>query len=98
MSIFILWFTLHQPLGDMTAVIPVAAATMTPLPLLAALIGLKVRDFFVKKDMIPIDENIDTSDNGTSSIIKTKMINDEMAESDSTQKLVNGDPNENMIA
>ena len=81
-----------------TAVIPVAAATMTPLPLLAALIGLKVRDFFVKKDMIPIDENIDTSDNGTSSIIKTKMINDEMAESDSTQKLVNGDPNENMIA
>ena len=80
------------------AVIPVAAATMTPLPLLAALIGLKVRDFFVKKDMIPIDENIDTSDNGNSSIIKTKMINDEMAESDSTQKLVNGDPNENMIA
>ena len=82
-----------------TAVIPVAAATMTPLPLLAALIGMKVKDFFVKKNMIPIDENIDTSDNGTSSIIKTKMINDEMAESDSTQKLVNGDPNENnMIA
>jgi len=37
MSIFILWFTLDHPLGDITAVVPVAAATMTPFPLLAAL-------------------------------------------------------------
>merc|ERR1712241_686671 len=49
MSIFILWFTLDHPLGDMTAVIPVAAATMTPLPLLTALIIMKIRDFCTEK-------------------------------------------------
>merc|ERR1719411_1443497 len=42
MSIFILWFTLDHPLGDITAVVPVAAATMTPFPLLAALIVKKL--------------------------------------------------------
>ena len=43
--------------------------------------------------MIPIDEDC----NAESSIIKTKII-DEMTESDSTQKLVNGDANENIVA
>ncbi|TRY63520.1 hypothetical protein TCAL_04892 [Tigriopus californicus] len=42
-SIFILWFTFEHPLGDIAAVVPVAAATMTPFPLLAALIMVKAK-------------------------------------------------------
>ena len=38
MSIFMLWFTLDHPAGDLAAVVPVAVATLTPFPLLAALI------------------------------------------------------------
>jgi hypothetical protein len=38
MSIFMLWFTLDHPAGDLAAVVPVAVATLTPMPLLAALI------------------------------------------------------------
>jgi len=93
MSIFILWFTLDQPMGDMTAVIPVAAAIMTPFPLLTALVILKVKEYFAKKNLVPIDEDI----RDDSSIIKTKISTDDMTESDSTQKLVCGDANENMI-
>ena len=67
---------------------------MTPIPLLAALIILKLKEIFISnKNMIPIDEDC----NAESSIIKTKII-DEMTESDSTQKLVNGDANENIVA
>jgi len=46
MSIFILWFTLDHPLGDITAVVPVAAATMTPFPLLAALTSKKLLEMY----------------------------------------------------
>lgn len=46
MSIFILWFTLDHPLGDITAVVPVAAATMTPFPLLAALATKKLVEMY----------------------------------------------------
>ena len=38
MSIFMLWFTLDHPAGDLAAVVPVAVATLTPFPLLAALV------------------------------------------------------------
>merc|ERR1712080_508236 len=34
MSIFMLWFTLSHPAGDLAAVVPVAVATLTPFPLL----------------------------------------------------------------
>eukprot|EP00095_Tigriopus_kingsejongensis_P010484 maker-scaffold1034_size68570-snap-gene-0.15 protein:Tk10484 transcript:maker-scaffold1034_size68570-snap-gene-0.15-mRNA-1 annotation:"p3 protein" len=44
-SIFILWFTFEHPLGDIAAVVPVAAATMTPFPLLAALILVKAKEW-----------------------------------------------------
>lgn len=44
-SIFILWYSLDHPLGDIAAVLPVAAATMTPLPLLASLTLMKIREF-----------------------------------------------------
>jgi len=43
MSIFMLWFTLDHPLGDLAAVVPVAVATLTPFPLLAALAYYKLR-------------------------------------------------------
>jgi len=100
MSIFILWFTLDQPAGDMTAIVPVAAATMTPLPLLAALIVMKVRECLImkEKEKIPVTEG----DDQDVSIIKTKKMDHEMimAESESKVKLVeaNGDANENCLA
>ena len=54
------------------AVIPVAAATMTPLPLLAALIFLKVKGYFTKKGSTSssIDGHTDETE---SPIIKTKI-------------------------
>merc|ERR1712141_282545 len=96
-SIFILWGTLPQPLADMTAVIPVAAATMTPLPLLTALIFMKVKGYFTKNDSTTssIDGHTDETE---SPIIKTKIVLDDMVESESTQKLVNGDANDNLVA
>ena len=79
------------------AVIPVAAATMTPLPLLAALIFLKVKGYFTKKGSTSssIDGHTDETE---SPIIKTKIVLDDMVESESTQKLVNGDANDNLVA
>ena len=43
MSIFMLWFTLDHPAGDLAAVVPVAVATLTPFPLLFALVYYKSR-------------------------------------------------------
>jgi len=43
MSIFMLWFTLDHPAGDLAAVVPVAVATLTPFPLLTALMYYKTR-------------------------------------------------------
>jgi len=43
MAIFMLWFTLEHPAGDLAAVVPVAVATFTPFPLLAGLIYYKLR-------------------------------------------------------
>merc|ERR1712156_933152 len=86
MSIFLLWLTLDQPLGD-----------MTPLPLLAALIFLKVKGYFTKNESTTssIDGHTDETE---SPIIKTKIVLDDMVESESTQKLVNGDANDNLVA
>ena len=46
MSIFMLWFTLSHPAGDLAAVVPVAVATLTPFPLLFALVYYKLRARF----------------------------------------------------
>ena len=43
MAIFMLWFTLDHPAGDLAAVVPVAVATLTPFPLLAALLYYNLR-------------------------------------------------------
>ena len=73
--------------------IPVAAATMTPLPLLALLIIVKIKDLFNKKELIPINDDEDSTD-----IIKTKKATVDVKESESHMKLVNGDANDNSIA
>ena len=68
---------------------------MTPLPLLAALIVMKVRDCLVQKEKLP---NITGESDQDVSIIKTKKMDHEMKmeESESKVKLVaNGDANEN---
>jgi len=43
MAIFMLWFTLDHPAGDLAAVVPVAVATLTPFPLLVALVWYNTR-------------------------------------------------------
>eukprot|EP00092_Neocalanus_flemingeri_P004138 GFUD01004452.1.p1 GENE.GFUD01004452.1~~GFUD01004452.1.p1 ORF type:complete len:492 (-),score=114.28 GFUD01004452.1:414-1889(-) len=43
MAIFMLWFTLDHPAGDLAAVVPVAVATLTPFPLLAAMVYYNLR-------------------------------------------------------
>jgi len=100
MSIFILWLTLDHPLGDMAAVIPVAAAIMTPVPLLTALIIKKIRDVCTQRSKILINEQEDCCHERNGSIIKTTKLPDisaekEVKESESTMKLV-GDANENI--
>merc|ERR1740131_916623 len=44
MAIFMLWFTLDHPAGDLAAVVPVAVATFTPLPLLTSLVYYRARN------------------------------------------------------
>ena len=89
---------IHVTTSFFSAVIPVAAATMTPLPLLTALIIMKIRDFCTeKKAKVPINDDLDNHD----SIIKTTKLpieeNLSVKESDSKMKLViNGDANENI--
>merc|ERR1712181_203743 len=43
MSIFMLWHSLDHPAGDLAAVVPVAVATLPPVPLLAALAYYRAR-------------------------------------------------------
>uniref|UniRef100_A0A182FAH2 Uncharacterized protein n=1 Tax=Anopheles albimanus TaxID=7167 RepID=A0A182FAH2_ANOAL len=43
-AIFLLRFALEQPAADLTTVIPVSTAIMTPLPLLLLLIGLRIHE------------------------------------------------------
>merc|ERR1711988_125216 len=46
MAIFMLWFTLDHPAGDLAAVLPVAVATLTPFPLLSALVYYNLKKRF----------------------------------------------------
>jgi len=98
MSIFILWLTLDHPLGDMAAVIPVAAAIMTPVPLLTALIIMKVRDVCTQKSQILIDQDspLDSEDSHDKkgSIVKTSRLEGEDPENESRCPLRNIFPDE----
>lgn len=42
-AIFLLTFSLDQPMADLTTVVPVSVAIMTPFPLLALYLGLKLK-------------------------------------------------------
>ena len=100
-----------------SAVIPVAAAIMTPVPLLTALIIMKVRDVCTQKSKILIDQDspLDSEDSHdkNGSIVKNSKLEgedpenesrcplrnflpDEVKESESKQKLVGSDANENI--
>merc|ERR1719187_1837006 len=64
MAIFMLWFTLDHPAGDLAAVVPVAVATMTPLPLLFALVYYKLRARYcplpgAKESPMPDEKELD---------------------------------------
>merc|ERR1712172_412669 len=101
---FVLAKLLKRPLEDMAAVIPVAAAIMTPVPLLTALIIMKVRDVCTEKSKILIDQDspLDSEDSHdkNGSIVKTSKLEredpenernifpDEVKESESKMKLV----------
>ena len=80
--------------------IPVAAAIMTPVPLLTALIIIKVRDVCRQKSKILIDQDspLDSEDSHekNGSIVKIGKFPDEVKESESKMKLVGSDANENI--
>lgn len=69
-AIFLLRFSLPQPEADLTTVVPVAAAIMTPFPLMALYLVLKLREkCAVRKPelILPKDASDDTLTNGDSS-------------------------------
>ncbi|XP_055299331.1 ileal sodium/bile acid cotransporter-like isoform X1 [Sitodiplosis mosellana] len=59
-AIFVLRSALSQPEADLTTVLPVSVAIMTPFPLIAFYLCLKVREWLVRSrhryDIIPSDE------------------------------------------
>merc|ERR1711992_291129 len=62
MAIFMLWFTLDHPAGDLAAVVPVAVATLTPFPLLTALMYYNLRRRFCSpedKEMVEMKSQKD---------------------------------------
>merc|ERR1719420_1676400 len=62
MAIFMLWFTLDHPAGDLAAVVPVAVATLTPFPLLSALMYYNLRRRFCSpedKEMVEMKSEKD---------------------------------------
>lgn len=74
--------------------IPVAAATMTPLPLLLALIVMKVRDYCMQRSKIPMMDDDESGHEHQNSGSIIKIMKEEVKESESKIKLVNsaGDP------
>jgi len=95
MAIFILWFTLDQPLGDMTAVVPVAAATMTPIPLLLGLCVKKISEKFCYQEkplnndqkVCGIIKGTDVTEKSNQPLDK-QQYEENFKESESTQKLM----------
>ena len=79
-----------------SAVIPVAAAIMTPVPLLTALIIMKVRDVCTQKSKILIDSPLDSEDSHgkNGSIVKTSKLEGEDPENESRCPLRNIFPDE----
>merc|ERR1719427_405188 len=89
MAIFMLWFTLDHPAGDLAAVVPVAVATLTPFPLLTALVYYNLRARFLKpepkeKEMVDMKKDKEV----IASLVNDKEDNNQNLRSESSMKLI----------
>lgn len=55
-AIFLLTFALEQPMADLTTVVPVSVAVMTPFPLLAVYIAKKIKSR--RENYIPLQHTV----------------------------------------
>merc|ERR1719420_520544 len=77
MAIFMLWFTLDHPAGDLAAVVPVAVATLTPFPLLFALIYYNAKRRFFSNEGQEMVEKINEKEKEASvSLVNSEKLND----------------------
>jgi len=77
MAIFMLWFTLDHPAGDLAAVVPVAVATLTPFPLLFALIYYNAkRRFFSNEGQEMVEKINEKEKEATVSLVNSEKLND----------------------
>merc|ERR1712209_374155 len=75
--IFMLWFTLDHPAGDLAAVVPVAVATLTPFPLLFALIYYNAkRRFFSNEGQEMVEKINEKEKEATVSLVNSEKLND----------------------
>jgi len=92
MAIFMLWFTLDHPAGDLAAVVPVAVATLTPFPLLAALVYYNLKNRMCpaepkEKEMVDMKQDKDAS----ISLVNGKEDSNQNMHSESSMKLIIND-------
>ena len=75
MAIFMLWFTLDHPAGDLAAVLPVAVATLTPIPLLSALVYYNLkRRFCNPEDQDIVDKEAEKELEATVSLVSREKL------------------------
>jgi len=89
MAIFMLWFTLDHPAGDLAAVVPVAVATLTPFPLLAALVYYNIKSRLCpaepkEKEMVDMKKDKEV----IASLVNDKEDNNQNLRSESSMKLI----------
>jgi len=89
MAIFMLWFTLDHPAGDLAAVVPVAVATLTPFPLLAALVYYNIKNRLCptepkEKEMVDMKQDKEM----IASLVNDKEDNNQNLRSESSMKLI----------
>merc|ERR1711892_713311 len=93
MAIFMLWFTLDHPAGDLAAVIPVAVATLTPFPLLAALVYYNLKNKWCpantkEKEMVDMKKDKEVM----VSLVNGKEDSNQNMPQDSMNLITNDDP------
>jgi len=93
MAIFMLWFTLDHPAGDLAAVVPVAVATLTPFPLLTALVYYNLKNRLwpaepKEKEMVDMKKDKEV----TVSLVNGKEDSNQNMTQDSMNLITNDDP------
>merc|ERR1719411_2339596 len=91
MAIFMLWFTLDHPAGDLAAVVPVAVATLTPFPLLAALVYYNLKNRLCPaepKEKEMVDMRKDKEAEAMDSLVNGKEDSNQNLRSESSMKLI----------